>query len=339
MSRPEMEQRRLRAAGMFAEGVSADEIAVALGVNRSAVFAWRKRWLERGEAALAAKAHPGVAPALSQADLEELRRRIVDGDPRDHGYAEALWTREIVAEVVEELYGVRFTPQWIGRLMRRMDLSPQRPRYRATEQDPAAVQRWREETYLAIKAEADQVGATIYFGDEASISSRFHAGTTWGEKGKTPVVEATAYRDRASMISAIEQRGRIHFEVVTGTVDAECFIGFCRKLLADDAGTVFLILDNSPVHKAADVQQYVAGTGSRLKLFFLPPYSPELNPDEWVWKNVKIDQIGRTASRTRDEMSIVAREALEWLQHTPSVVRGFFRDPHLSYLNDPLATV
>jgi len=334
-----MEQRRLRAAALFADGMSADEVAVALGVNRSAVFVWRKRWLAEGEAALAAKPHPGAVSALSRADLQTLRDRIVDGDPRDFGYAEALWTREIIAEVVEQLCGQRFTPQWIGRLMRRLGLSPQRPRYRASEQDPVVVARWREQTYPAIRAEAAQVGATIYFGDEASISSHFHAGTTWGEIGKTPVVTATAKRDRANMVSAIEQHGRIHFEVSTGTFDAESFIGFCRKLLADDGGTVFLIVDNSSVHKAAVVKQYVAGTKGRLRLFFLPPYSPQLNPDEWVWKNVKVDQIGRTASRRPDQMSIVAREALEWLQQMPEIVRGFFHDPHLDYLHRPLKTV
>ena len=135
------------------------------------------------------------------------------------------------------------------------------------------------------------------------------------------------------MISAIEQRGRLHFTCFTGICDKVRFIEFCKQLLADDGGTVFLILDGAPVHRSKDVKAFVETTGGRLRLFPLPGYSPTLNPDEWVWNNVKAARAGRRAAQVKGDLHAFAVEALERLAAAPEIVRGFFRDPDLAYLN------
>ena len=307
-------------------------MAATLGLNRSTVYAWKRAFDRGGEAVLAAKPHPGRIARLSQAQMDELFFLIKGHDPRDYGFAEHLWTRDIVAELMEEVFGVRFTPQWTGEIMRRLGLSPQRPRYRASEQDLAAVAAWRAQVYPAIRDEAAQVGATIYFGDESGVSADHHAGTTWAPVGETPVVAATASKSRVNMVSAVEQRGRLHFQITEGSLNTTSFIEFCRLLLADDGGTVFLIVDNSRVHHAKAVSEYVDTAGGKLRLFFLPTYAPELNPDEWVWKNVKYDDVGRTAPRDPRQRFQQVHDALAWLQARPEIVCSFFRDPHLAYL-------
>jgi len=147
------------------------------------------------------------------------------------------------------------------------------------------------------------------------------------------VVTSTGERKMLMMVSAISPRGQLRFHLHEGSFKARHFIAFCRQLLADIEGKVFLIVDRSSVHTAKETKEFVASTGGRLELFFLPPYSPELNPDEWVWKNVKHDQIGRKSVRNFGELKNTAESALRRLQKTPRIVLGFFADPKLAYIH------
>jgi transposase len=146
------------------------------------------------------------------------------------------------------------------------------------------------------------------------------------------VVEVTGERAGVNMISVVSPRGTLHLTVFSGRCNATVFVEFLTKLTHDAPGPVYLILDNLSVHKAKIVKDYVDSLEGRLKLFFLPSYSPELNPDEWVWKNVKNDQVGRTGIERKSELYGVVTRALERLQRLPETVRGFFRDPSLAYI-------
>jgi transposase len=204
------------------------------------------------------------------------------------GFKFALWTRDMVGELIGRQFGVRLSVASVGRLLRTLGLSPQRPLYRAWQQDPEAVARWRQEEYPALRAEARQVGATICFVDEAGVRSEDHAGTTWAPVGQTPVVATTGDRFGVNLISAVTAKGALRFAAYDGNLDAPTFIDFCRRLLNDAQGRVFLVLDGHPVHRSGAVKQFAAATGGRLRLCFLPGYAPERNPGEWVWKNVKV---------------------------------------------------
>jgi transposase len=327
-----LEALRVRAVEQILDGVKPGEIAYALGLTPQAVYGWWKNYRAGGWEALRAKPIPGRPPRISQGQLGQLSELITDHDPRDYGFAEALWTRDIVADLAEETFGVRHSRQWMGHLLRHMGFSPQRPVVRAAEADPVAQQRWVSSDYPAIRAEAARVGATIYFADEAGVAPRHHAGTTWAPVGRTPVVEATSSRSRVNMISAVEQRGTLHFAVFTGSCDGNTFVDFCGKLLGDDGGNVFCIVDNSSIHHSTEVTTWVAEHADAFKLFFLPTYSPHLNPDEWVWKNVKNDRLGRTPPRSPKHYLDRVVDALGALQAAPHIVRGFFNDPHLAYI-------
>jgi len=237
-----------------------------------------------------------------------------------------------VAGLIEQKFAVRLSPPTIGRILKTLGLSPQRPLYRAYQQDPEKVREWKEQTYPVIRAEAAKAGATIFFADEAGIRTDHHAGTPWAPVGQTPVVTATGERTSVNMISAVSPRGQLHFDLFEGSMTATRFIEFCQKLGHDCATPVFLIVDGSTAHTATIVKDYVASTEGRFRLFFLPPYSPELNPDEWVWKNIKHDQIKRTAPLSKGHLWTIARDALLRLQKMPETVMAFFGDPHLAYI-------
>jgi transposase len=327
-----LEAMRIRAVQQIQAGAHPEDVAESLGMDRSTVFAWMAKFREGGIEALLAKPVPGRPPKLSGAQLRKLYTLIVGANPRQLQFEFSLWTREIVREVIRREFGVALSAVSVGRLLRTIGLSPQRPLYRAYQQDPDAVERWKAQEYPAIRAEANKLGATIYFADEASVRSDYHAGTTWAPVGQTPVVRTTGARFSVNMISAVTASGSFKYDIVPGALDAEKFIDFCDKLLTDTPGPVFLIVDGHPVHRSQAVKEYVAGTGGRLRLFRLPSYSPELNPDEWVWKNVKHDTVGRRATTSLDDFTATIITALERLTQLPQLIRAFFGDPHLRYI-------
>ena len=323
---------RNRFAVMIDAGVGQAEIMAALHLKRATFFKWRKLYRSGGLAALAVRPAPGGPTKLSADQEAQLYGWLVGKDPRQFQFDFGLWTRKIVRDLIRQRFGVEMTPQGVGKLLARLGMSPQRPRYRAYQQDPEKVREWKEVTYPTIRAEARRVGASIFFADEAGVRTDYHAGTTWAPIGRTPVVAATGERTVVNMVSAISPRGELHFDLFEGTMNAAGFIEFCKKLVQDCPTPVFLIVDGSTAHTANAVKDYVASTEGRLSLFFLPPYSPELNPDEWVWRNVKNEQIGRAVPMSRSHLWSLARNALTRLQQSPEIVRGFFGDPHLAYI-------
>src|SRR6201997_5770272 len=144
----------------------------------------------------------------------------------------------------------------------------------AVQQDPERVRQWRPKEYPGIRQQARQEGAEIYFGDEAGVRSDGHAATTWGIKGQTPVVRSTGQRSSLNMISAVSARGQLRFMVVKGSVNGAAFVGFLKRLMHNASRPIFLILDGGSFHRSRPVRDYVASPDGRLRLFFLPPYSP-----------------------------------------------------------------
>lgn len=327
-----LEQMRIRAVDAVRGGQHPEDVAAALGMHRKTVYGWLAKVREGGLEALRAKPVPGRPPKLDRTQLSKLYGWITGVDPRQLQFEFALWTRDMVRQVIRREFGVALSAVSVGRLLRTMGLSPQRPLWRAWQADPDAVARWKSEDFPAIRAAAKAEGATVYFADEAGIRSDYHAGTTWAPVGRTPIVKATGARHSLNMISAVTAQGLLRFSTYTGSFTAKLFIDFCRKLLADTPQPVYLIVDGHPTHKAKIVKQFVADTDGRLKLFVLPAYSPQLNPDEWVWKNVKHDRVGRTSARTAEDFKTNIIGALRRLQKLPHLVRAFFADPDLHYI-------
>jgi transposase len=327
-----LEQLRIRAVRQVEHGAHPEDVAAALGMTRAAVYGWLAKYREGGLDALRAKPVPGRPPTLSGAQLARLYGLVVGNDPRQLRFTFALWTRAMIRELIRREFDAHLSEVSVGRLLRKLGLSPQRPLYRAYQQNPQAVVRWKAETYPQLRREAASVGATIYFADEAGVRSDYHAGTTWAPVGRTPVVAATGDRFGVNLISAVTAKGKLRFAAYDDHLNGPVFIDFCRRLLHDTPEPVFLVLDGHPVHRSKAVKQFAESTGGRLRLCFLPGYSPELNPDEWVWKHVKHDRIGRAGVTSPDDLKAKALAVLHRLQRLPHLVRSFFRDPNLRYI-------
>ena len=328
-----LEEVRVLALSAYDRGMTVDEVCFAFEVGRSTFFGWLKLRKENGPEALQVKMPPGPQQKLDEKQMGQLWRWIAGNDPRQLQFDFALWTREMVRQLITREFGVEYTPQAVGKLMHRIGLSPQRPLTRAWQQNSEAVRRWKAEEYPEIRKEAQVEGASIYFADEASVRTDYHTGTTWAPVGQTPIVRGTGDRKSINMMSAINAQGKVHFWLLENqNVNSAVFIEYCKKLMNDVPGKIYLIVDGHPSHKSKDTKKFVESTDGRLKLFLLPPYSPELNPDEWVWKNVKHDHVGRKAARTLDEMRAGIKKAFIRLVEGPDLVRAFFRSPDLAYI-------
>ena len=234
--------------------------------------------------------------------------------------------------MIERKFGIRLARNSVGRLLAQLGITAQKPLYRAMERDETLVHKWLKTEYPKIKKMAEAQGADIYFGDAAHIRSDHHAGRTWGKQGETPVVTTTGARHAMSLISAITSKGRMRFMVKpTGGVNADVFIEFLKRLLVGETRTIFLIVDRGPAHRAKKTKAFVETLGGRLKLFFLPPYSPDRNPDELVWKHLKADTVGRMVVTGKVDFKSKVVSAMRSLQKNPRKICAFFQKPSLRY--------
>ena len=231
-----LEEIRIRVVRQIEGGARPESMAEALGLNRSTVFGWMARHREGGLEALKARPIPGRPRKLSGVQLRRIYTLIVGNDPRQLSFGFALWTREMVRELIRNEFNVRLSVVSVGRLLRKLGLSPQRPLWRAYQQNPVAVERWKSQEYPAIRAEAAAVGATIYFGDEAGVRTDFHAGTTWAPVGQTPVVRTTGARYSVNLISAVSAQRALLFSTYEGNFESATFINFRKRLMHDTTG-------------------------------------------------------------------------------------------------------
>lgn len=330
-------EERLSACEALENGISVEDISKVLKVSRASIFEWQKIYRARGAGALRTKKTRGPKSKLDDGQLSQIYRLIVGNDPRQLSFGLALWTRGMIQELIFRQFGVHLSAVSVGNILGKLGMSPQRPLYRAYEQDPEKVAEWKEKTFPQIQARAKKEGAAIFFADEGSVRTNYHAGTTWAPVGKTPVVSGSGKTRSISMVSAISPRGELHFQVHEFGIRKEEFLGFCKMLVADTGRPVFLIMDNSRVHHAKIIKEHAAQSNGMLTLFFLPPYSPNLNPDEWVWKNTKHDNLGRASVKSESELAQFASAALARLKEMPEKLRSFFSDPALRYIRS-LAT-
>ena len=325
-----LEAIRIRAVRQIEHGESPEHVIRVLGMNRRTIYKWIALYREGGIKALKARPLLGRPLTLSGAKLRWIFKTVTTKNPLQLKFPFALWTREMVKELIERKYGIKLNVVSAGRLLKKLGLSCQKPLMKAFQQDPVIVQQWIAEDYPKIKALAKREGTEIYFEDEAGVRSDYHSGTTWAIKGETPVVKTTGARFSLNMISAITSKGKMKFMTHSGKVDASVFCEFLKRLMHNITKKIFLILDGHPVHRSSKVKKLMQSMDGRLRLFYLPPYSPELNPDELVWNSVK-NKVGRSSIKGPDDFENKVRNHLRQLQRNPSIICAFFQEPNVRY--------
>lgn len=331
LSHDTLEELRIRAVKAVEGGESPERVVATLGFSRPRIYEWLAAYREGGIEALRAKPIPGRPQKLDGSAMRWIYQTVTSKNPLQMKFEFALWNRAMVRELIRQRFSVRLSDVSVGRLLRKLGLSPQRPLARAYQRDPQLVESWLTEQFPAIQKEAKRVGAHIFFADEANVRSDYHSGTTWAPVGQTPVVERTGARHSLNLISAVSPRGELRFMCREGKFSAPVFIEFMKRLLNNQDKPIFLIVDGHPVHRAAAVKKFVADTEGKIRLFQLPSYSPDLNPDELVWAHLKHHKIGKTAITGPDHMKRCVIGFLRALQKTPALVRAIFQHPSVRY--------
>ena len=322
---------RKRAVGRVQSGESPEVVVRAMGFTRACIYNWLAMYRAGGWDALDARKRGGRPRRLKGRMIAWVYRVVVDTDPRQYKFPFALWTRNAIAALIDQRYGIRLSANSVGRLLAQLGITPQKPLWRAYQQDPARVRQWIEEEYPAIAKEAKRLRAEIWFADESGLRSDYHAGTTWGLKGQTPVVSSTGARYRLNMLSVVNRRGGMRFMIEKSKVNGQVVCRFLDRLMVGRSKPVFLIWDSHPAHKSGEVAKKIRSYEGKLRLYWLPGYSPELNPSEGVWREVKSHRVGRAGVFSLADMKSKAMGALRHLARRPDKIRSLFHTNDTQY--------
>ena len=322
---------RKRAVASVQQGESPEAVAKALGINRTTIYDWLALYRAGGWDALNARKRGGRKRKLNGKAMRWLFNTITMKNPLQLKFEFALWTCDMVRQMIARKFGIQLSRTSVNRLLTQLGLSAQRPLWRAYQQDPQKVEHWLKVEYPRIRKLAAKAGADIYFGDEAGVRSDHHSGSTWSPRGVTPEVHTTGARFGFNMISAVSPRGLLRFMIVDGKVHAGVLIEFCQRLLQGAVRPVFLIVDGHPSHKARKVTEWIDKQAGRLRLFLLPGYSPELNPDELVWNGVKNHALGKLPHTDKPTMRRAAESYLRSLQRSPQRIKALFQKSSVRY--------
>lgn len=308
------------------------EVAQWFGVTRQAVGKWVKKYREGGHGALRAQRRGRPrGGSLKPWQAAQIAKTVVDHYPEQLKLPFYLWTREAVAGLIQRRFGIRLSIWTVGRYLKRWGFTPQKPLRQAFEQDSEQVRWWLEEKYPEVRRLAKQKKAEIYWGDEMGLRSDHACGRSYGRRGETPVIPGTGKRFGCNMVSAITNRGRLYFMVFRHRFRAEVFMEFLRRLVRQVGRYFFLIIDQHPVHIASKVKKWLKKNEDHLQVFYLPSYSPDLNPDENLNQDVKSNAVGRRRPHDQEEMIRNVRSYLYGRQRNPQLVRKYFEAKSVRY--------
>lgn len=328
------EPLRKRGVAMMKSGMLKKDVALALGVHVNTVTNWRKRYETEGAKGL--KGHvrgkrKRDGSLLSEQQEVLVQRMICDTMPDQLKLPYGLWTRRAVQELVERELGIKIARTTMGDYLRSWGFTPQKPKKKAYEQRPEQVKKWLEEQYPAIKERARKENAEIHWGDETGARNDCQHGRSYAPKGKTPTRRSVAKRFSVNMISTVTNQGKVEFMIYGGRMNCECLLVFLRQLIKDRERKIFLILDNLRVHHGKVIKAWEEENIEAIELFFLPPYSPEKNPDEYLNCDLKRGLSDRPSPKDGGTLEENVRGHMQMLQREPERVKRYFMHPDIKY--------
>jgi len=273
----------------------------------------------------------GAQRTLSAEQEEDVQKLLIDKAPNQLKLPFALWTRDAVRLAIKQRYGLDLPLRTISDYLKRWGFTPQKPTKRAYEQDPKRLEQWLANDYPEIATRAKKVKAEIHWGDETGINTDSYVAKGFSPKGKTPVIRLNAKKSSINMISAITNQGKARFMLYRETMTSKVLIKFMARLIKDSKRKVFLILDNLRVHHSKETQKWLEANKEKIEVYFLPPYSPELNPDEYLNGNLKQRIRSGIPARSVDDLTKKTRSFMKMLQCRPHHVKNYFEHPLIAY--------
>lgn len=327
-------ERRVQVIRLRKSGLSYDAIAAQTGLSRTGVFNICKRHESGGAKALrdaVGGRKLGQYRTLTAEQELAVQGLIRDKSPDQIKLPYALWSRPAVAELIAGQFGIRIPVRTMGAYLKRWGFTPQKPIRRAYEQSPTAVKHWMETTYPEIAARAKKEGAEIHWGDETGLRSDDVRGRCFAPRGQTPVIRVNSKREGLSIISTVTNKGQMRWKIFDGALNADILVDFLRRLVKGATKKVFLILDNLRVHHSKLVKAWLARHTDAIEVFYLPSYSPELNPDEMANADIKQAVTKQAPARTKLQLVKAASRHLRSVQKQPDRIRSYFQHKPVRY--------
>lgn len=319
-----LEAYRFRAIKLYQKGKSVQEISFFFGVHRGSVSLWIKNWKKDGKIALKSKKAQGPETKLNKDD----KRKILfwlKNSAMEFGFETPLWDCKRIQRMIKQELKKEIATSNLWENLRRWNLTPQKPEKVAIEKKQWKVYKWLREEWPKIEEHRRRWQAMLYFQDESSVSLVPVLGKTWSKKGETPKVKVTGNRGSIAVSSAISPAGRMVFRIEKGRVTSETFIDFLRQIIKNHKWRkIIVVTDNSPTHTAKAVQDFIEQNKSKIAIYYLPTYSPDLNPDEEVWRYLKNVKLVAHQARNKREFKPLVLSKMQSIQRKPKVIKSFF---------------
>ncbi|WP_434977877.1 IS630 family transposase [Daejeonia sp. YH14] len=334
MPEPERFGLRKRAIALLKSGKKQYEVAAIIGTKKETICKWHNLYKTKGLKGLQSQkvgSRSQDKKLLSDTQEKSIQKMIIDKMPDQLKLDFALWTRKAVKELVEREFSIVLSINTMGDYLRKWGFTPQKPKKMAYEQCPKKVQKWLDEDYPVIKESAKQENAEIYWGDETGVKNQCNHGRSYAPKGKTPVKKSMSKRFSVNMVSAITNQGKVQFMIYSDTMNAERFIEFMQQLIKSSSKKIYLILDNLRVHHSKIVKQWVEEHKDKITLFFLPSYSPERNPDEYLNCDLKQGLSAKKSPRDKETLQTNVLNHMEMLSESPNRIVKYFKHQSILY--------
>lgn len=323
--------RKIAVHAVEENGYSPEEVIKMFGFSRGTIYDWLKRYRQDGYAGLDTKKAPGAEPVVTAEMDAWLVQTVLEHTPEAFGYDTTLWTCDLLAKLLAQQFGMPVSGATINQHLHRLGLSYQRPSYVAREQDGAAVERFVTEKFPKLQRFASKIGADIGFEDEAAVDLREHAGKTWGACGVRPQVFVTGQRGRLNILSLVTAQGDLTYHVTAGRINSKEYIAFLKQLTKGRRRPLLVIADRASFHRSREVRIFVWHHRRQIRISYLPTYSPERNPDEHVWEEIKDKNLRRQPIKNKHDLNKRLHAALKSLQHRSERIISFFHLPETEY--------
>jgi transposase len=298
------------------------DIADALGVSKAAVGQWVRDAEAGGPSALHAHVRPGPAPQLSDAQVNQLPELLSRG-PEAFGFVGAFWTGARIAHVIEDEFGVAYSPRHVRRLLHSLEWSYHKPLVRASQRDETAIETWLRETWPALKKRAEKEARTIVFLDESAFYMRPVVTKTWAPIGEVIELEGPLSRDHLSVIGGLTWDGSLYIQAQPTALGSAGVIRFLRHLLQHIPGRILLLWDGAKIHTSDEMHEFLAlDTVERLVHEHFPAYAPEVDPQEYVWRQLKHVDLRNLTSYSLDELWLRMKVATKRLRNRVGLLKN-----------------
>lgn len=328
------EALRLRAVKAYLSGsLTQEQVAREFSVTRQMVNAWVQKYRRGGEDALKAKkpGPPFGGGLLTPEQEQKIQEIIRIHTPDQAGLPDTLWTRAAVRELVERQTGIRVAVRTVGKWLKKWGFTPQKPIRRALEQNSQAVRHWVEHEYPRLVQAAQKEGAEIQWGDEMGAHAEEQDGRSFSPRGHKPVIRRSGKRCRCNLIASVSNEGLLRFLVFTPVFAVPVFLEFLSRLIRRAERKVYLIVDRHSVHQAQKVQKWIKKNEEKIRLIYLPSYSPELNPVEFMNQDVKSNAVRKRRAKDQEDLMANVRGYMRSTQKQPHIVQNYFKAPSVQY--------